>query len=376
MRANWVLIPLIVILVLVCGVWYFIGPDLSARIWYARETARLKAIRENLPHLKQADKLSTLLREVSKAVKPAVVEIRVLHASEVEGSRRFDRQQEGVIGSGVILDGKNGYVVTNEHVVRGAKEITVVLADKRELTAQWVRSDGMTDLAIIKIAPEKLLDIPLGDSDEVEVGDLVLAIGSPSGLRQTVTFGMISAKGRMYGRPDKYQNYLQTDAAINHGNSGGPLINMSGEIIGINDAIVSRSGSNAGLGLAIPSNMVKRVTKQLIEDGRVTRGFIGLAFREIDQKLAALLKLPHPRGALVTTVIRDGPAAQAGIKIGDFIISVNSQPVSSIQEIRHIVADITPGETIPIEFYRDGETMILSAKIIRQPDNMSKMLRP
>jgi S1-C subfamily serine protease len=376
MRATWVLIPLIVVLVLVCGVWYFIGPELSGRIWYARETARLQAIRENLPHLKQADKLSTLLREVSKAVKPAVVEIRVLQTSGIEGTRRFGRLEEGAIGSGVILDRKNGYVVTNDHVVSGAKKITVVLADGRKLTAQWVRSDRMTDLAIIKISPDKLLDIPLGDSDKVEVGDLVLAVGSPIRLPQTVTFGMISAKGRMYGRSDKYQNYLQTDAAINHGNSGGPLINMSGEVIGINVAIVSPSGTSAGLGLAIPSNMVKRVSRQLIEDGRVTRGFIGLGFREIDQNIATLLKLPHARGALVIAVAPDGPADSAGIKNGDFILSVNSQPISNIQEFRHIVADITPGETIPIEFYRKGETMILSVKIILQPENMPDAFRP
>jgi len=252
----------------------------------------------------------------------------------------------------------------------------VVLADGRKIDAAWTRSDRMTDLAIIKIDAERLIDIPLGDSDSVEVGDLVLAVGSPIRLPQTVTFGMISAKGRMYGRPDKYQNYLQTDAAINHGNSGGPLVNMSGEIVGINVAIVSPSGTSAGLGLSIPSNMVKRVTSQLIADGKVTRGFIGLAFREVDDEKVTELDLPHARGALVTWVIPDGPADDAGVKAGDFIIEVDSQPVANTQTFRHLIANIDPGTVIPVKLYRDGQTVEVSVKIQTQPQNMSEMFRP
>ena len=370
MRATRLWLPLVVIGILVwCG-WYFLGPTLAGRIWYARETARMRAIREHLPHLKQADGLSTLFREVSKAVKPAVVEVRVLQETAFNRRRLPGTLEGGAIGSGVILDRENGYVVTNEHVISGAEKITVVLADGRKLDAEWARFDKMTDLAVIKITPDRLLDIPLGDSDKVEVGDLVLAVGSPIRLPQTVTFGMISAKGRMYGRSDKYQNYLQTDAAINHGNSGGPLINMAGEIIGINVAIVSPSGTSAGLGLAIPANMVKRVTSQLIEDGKVTRGFIGLAFTAVEEKTAGELNLPHTRGALVTMVAPDGPADLAGIRNGDFILSVDSHAITNSQEFRHIIADISPGTTIPIELYRDGETMILSVKIILQPKDM------
>ena len=376
MSATKLWVPLVVIGALVwCG-FYVLGPNLAGRISYACESARQRAITENLSKLKQADQLSALFREVSKAVKPAVVEVRVLQEAEPEGRRRSRRLENGAIGSGVIVDHKNGYVVTNDHVISGADRITVVLADGRKLVAQWVRSDRMTDLAVIKIEPDKLLDIPLGDSDNMEVGDLVLAVGSPIQLPQTVTSGMISAKGRMYGRSDKYQNYLQTDAAINHGNSGGPLINMDGEIIGINVAIVSPSGTSAGLGLAIPSNMVKRVARQLIEDGKVTRGFIGLAFRAVDQETAKKRKLPHTRGALVIMVAQNGPADTAGIKEGDFILSVDSQTIANSQEFRHIVADISPGTTIPIELYRDGKTMILSVEIILQPENMSDAFRP
>jgi len=376
MKASRLWLPLIVVGVLVwCGA-YVLGPSLAGRLWYARETARLKAIRENLPHLSQADSLSTLFREVSKAVKPAVVEVRVVQDAEIRGPELRRRFNEGAIGSGVIIDAENGYIVTNEHVISGAETITVVLADGREINVAWVRSDRMSDLAVIKIDAKRLIDIPMGDSDAVEVGDLVLAVGSPIRLRQTVTFGMISAKGRMYGRSDKYQNYLQTDAAINHGNSGGPLINMSGEIVGINVAIVSPSGTNAGLGLSIPSNMVKRVSSQLIKDGKVTRGFIGLAFREVDEEMALELDLPDTKGALVILVAPDGPADEAGIRVGDFIVTIDSQPVPNTQKLRHIIANIAPGTTIPVKFYRDGQTAVVSVKIQIQPDNMSEAFRP
>ncbi len=376
MNSSKLWAPFLVIGALVWLSLWFFAPKIVYRISYARESARQKALIENLPDLKQADGLSMLFREVSKAVKPAVVEVRVSQKAALTRSRVSPRLEGGAIGSGVVVDRKNGYVVTNEHVISGADSVAVVLADGRKLKAQWVRSDRMTDLAVIKIPPDKLMDSPMGDSDEMEVGDLVLAVGSPIRLPQTVTFGGISAKGRMYGQSDKYQNYLQTDAAINHGNSGGPLINMTGEIIGINVAIVSPSGTNAGLGLAIPSNTVKLVTDQLIKSGKVTRGFIGLAFKAVDQETAGKLGLPHSRGALVTMVAPSGPADKAGIQEGDFILSVDSQPVASSQEFRHIVADILPGTTIPIELFRDEEILILSVKIILQPDNMAEAFRP
>ena len=376
MRIARLWLPLIVMGTLVWSGSYFLGPTLAHRISYARETGRQQAITENLPNLKKADGLSVLLREVVKSVKPAVVEVRVARKARRERWRRVPEDRDDAIGSGVIVDREKGYVVTNWHVISRADEITVVLADERELIAEWVRSDRLTDLAVIKIAPDDLIDIPLGDSDEMEVGDQVLAVGSPMKLPQTVTFGRISAKGRMTVRSDTYQNYLQTDASINHGNSGGPLINMAGKIIGINVAIVSPSETSAGLGLAIPANTVQRVTKELLKDGRVTRGFIGLAFGAADRELTEDLKLPHSRGALVTMVAPDGPADLAGIKVDDFIVSIGDKTVVSSQEFRHIVADIRPGTTIPIELYRDGETMILSVKIVLQPDDMTEAFRP
>jgi serine protease Do len=376
MSVSKLLLPFIVVGVLVWCSLFFFAPEVVWRISYARESARQKAIAENLPNLKHADGLSTLFREVSNAVKPAVVEIRIFKKAEFKGMRIPRRLERGVIGSGVVIDRENGYVVTNEHVISGADEITVILADGRKLSAEWVRADRMTDLAVIKISPDNLLDIPLGDSDKMEVGDLVLAVGSPIRLPQTVTFGMISAKGRITERTDRYQNYLQTDAAINHGNSGGPLVNMSGEIIGINVAIVSPSGTSAGLGLSIPSNIVKRVTSQLIKDGKATRGFIGLQLGLLNRATTARLKLPHERGALVRMTAPGGPGDLAGIKNDDFIVSVDSLPVLNSQKFRHIIAAIEPGTTVPVEIYRDGKLMIVSVKIILQPENMEKAFRP
>ena len=362
--------------VLLWGGLFYMGPELAGRLSYASEKGRQKAISENFPALKQADGLSVLLREVVRTVKPAVVEIRVSRKTRSSRSMRFPTGAGGSVGSGVIIDRENGYVVTNEHVVRAPDDVKVILADGRELGAEWVRSDWMVDLAVIKISPERLLDIPMGDSSKMEVGDHVLAVGSPMKLPQTVTFGRISAKGRMIGRSAKYQKFLQTDAAINQGNSGGPLINMSGEIIGINTAIVSDSGTNAGLGMSIPSNIVKRVVKQLIEGGKAIRGFIGLGFKPVGDKIVTELGLPHTKGALVEIVVIDGPADVAGVEDNDFIVSIGDKPIANSQELRHIVADIAPGTTVPVELYRDGELQILSVKIAVQPENLFRTPRP
>ncbi|MDP6636560.1 MAG: trypsin-like peptidase domain-containing protein [Phycisphaerae bacterium] len=370
MNTTKLWLPFLIVGVLVWCSLYCFAPSLVDRISYARQAARLRAITENMPDLKDVDRLSAMLREVSRAVKPAVVEVRVAGSGEFDRWRRVPGNKSGSVGSGVIVDSENGYVVTNEHVISDADAITVVLADGREFVAEWVRFDRMTDLAVIKIAPERLMQISMGDSDKVEVGDQVFAIGSPMGLPQTVTFGRISAKGRMTARSDTYQNYIQTDAAINHGNSGGPLIDMSGKIIGINVAIVSRSGTNAGLGLAIPSNRVKRVTDQLIKNGKAMRGFIGLEIDTPSQAVARRLNLPHTKGALVRRVAPGGPGDLAGIETNDFILSVDSKTVVNSQKFRHFIADIKPGTVVPIQIYRDGETMIVSVKIILQPDDM------
>jgi len=386
----------IVVVVLIAGGAMY-GPALVGRIAFAVEEGKQAAVREHLAELSKRDYLSPLFREVAKAVKPAVVEVRVTKRIKVrqmpspemddffrrffgeESPRRLPRQPRPRyreyfsrgLGSGVIVDAEKGYVLTNHHVVGEADEVEVILADKRKFQAQWVRTDRQSDLAIVKIAPKGLLEAPLGDSDKMRVGDWVLAVGTPESLPQTVTAGIISAKGRTTRRADAYQDFLQTDAAINHGNSGGPLVNMRGEVIGINTAIVSRTGVNEGIGLAIPSNMAKNVMAQLIEKGKVVRGYLGVVIQNVDEKLAKSFDLPDTKGALVSQVAGGGPAERAGIKVGDFIVAVGDKKTRNVNELRNAVAAVKPGRTVRLELYRDGKTQTLSVKIEAQPDDMA-----
>ena len=270
---------------------FFFLPALIGRVSYARTSAQVRAWREGLAGQEQGDTLSTLFRAVAGTAKPAVVVIRtserVQIAPEPEPDmrdflRRFlGEESPGIspqpryyfkegIGSGIIVDADEGYVLTNWHVVHGAQTAEVVLADGRVRHAEWARTDQKTDLAIVKISPGNLISVPLGDSDQVDVGDWVLAIGAPEGLPQTVTAGIISAKGRTTG--DGHESFLQTDASINPGNSGGPLVDMSGHVIGINTAIISPVGVNAGIGLAIPSNIARKVMTKLTGSAPPTPG--------------------------------------------------------------------------------------------------------
>ncbi|MFP3936817.1 MAG: Do family serine endopeptidase [Phycisphaerae bacterium] len=364
-------------------------PAVTEEISRAAHRSESRAARERLTEISEHDRLSELFRTVSTAVKPAVVEVRVV--KRVKSSavpfmdddflRRFfgedvpfempqPRQREYLqrgLGSGVIVDADNGYVLTNSHVVRDADEVEIVLDDQRKFEAQWIRTDPKTDLAVMKISADRLVDAPLGDSDELGVGDWVLAIGSPHKLPQTVTAGIISAKGRSTN-PELYQNLLQTDAAINPGNSGGPLVNMSGEIIGINTAIVSRTGVNEGIGLAIPSNMARRIMDQLIETGEVVRGFLGVYLQEVSRELAESFGFPTYNGALVTEIMDDSPAEKAGFKEQDFIMAVDGEKVESVNELRNSVAALPPEQTVPFEVYRDGETIELEVTIGRREE--------
>ena len=258
------------------------------------------------------------------------------------------------IGSGVIVR-SDGYILTNHHVVDGAQEIRIEFTDRRGFNAKLIGSDPPSDLAVLKIDAQDLTALSLANSDEVRVGDVVLAVGNPLGIGQTVTAGIISAKGRSTGLSDgSFEDFLQTDAPINQGNSGGALVNTSGLLVGINSQIVSPSGGNIGIGFAIPSNMARVVMEQLIDKGKVERGHLGIAIQPVIPDNAAKLNLPEPRGVLVDDVTPNSAAARAGLRPGDVIIAFNGQPISDGNSLRNQVAATRPGTEVGLTLLREG----------------------
>ncbi len=264
-------------------------------------------------------------------------------------------QIERGLGSGVIIE-SNGTILTNNHVVDGATTVKIDLPDKRTFTAKVVGTDAASDLAVLKIEAKDLPVLPLGDSDKVRVGDVVLAIGNPLGLRQTVTSGIISAKGRQTGLSDgSFEDFLQTDAPINQGNSGGALVNMNGELIGINSQILSPSGGNIGIGFSIPSNMAKSVMAQLLKDGKVHRGMLGVGIQDVTSELAENFGLKEVRGVIINSVTPNSPAAKAGLKQGDVIVSLNGTNIGDGNELRNRVSETAPNTEVTIGFLREGK---------------------
>jgi serine protease Do len=283
--------------------------------------------------------------------------------------KKFTQQGQG---SGFIFD-KKGHILTNYHVVESADSITVILADKREFKAKVVGSDPQTDVALIKIEGAGDLPIlPLGDSDALEVGEWAIAIGNPFGLEQTVTVGVISAKGRNRVGINDYESFIQTDAAINPGNSGGPLLNIRGEAVGMNSAIFSRSGGYMGIGFAIPINMVKEIETQLLKSGKVTRGWLGVSIQNVDEKLAKSFGLAKAGGILVSDVQDGTPAAKAGLRQGDIILKLNDAELADVGDLRNRVAMLEPGSKAALTLVRDGKEQRLDVTIGKQPDNFGK----
>lgn len=272
-------------------------------------------------------------------------------------------------GSGVILD-PNGYIVTNNHVVEGATQITVTLSDRREFTAKTVGTDPKTDLAVIKIEAKDLPSLKWADYDKLAVGDLVLAVGSPFGLSSTVTLGIISALGRGNVGIADYEDFIQTDAAINPGNSGGALVNMNGELMGINTAIFSRTGGSEGIGFAIPSSIAVDIVDSLQKTGKVVRGWMGVAIQEITPALAKSFKLPEQRkGVLISDVNENGPSAAAGMKRGDVVIAFNGKEVQSVSQLRNLVARTMVGKDAQVKVLRDGKEQTISVKVAERPSD-------
>ena len=272
------------------------------------------------------------------------------------------------LGSGVIFD-KRGLVLTNFHVVKGADEITVKLSDKREYRGQVVGTDPKTDLAVIRFQPDRELTIAaLGNSDTLRVGEWAIAIGNPFGLDQTVTVGVISATGRSDVGVATYENFIQTDASINPGNSGGPLLNLRGEVIGINTAIFSQSGGSVGIGFAIPINMVKRVVDQLVDKGKVVRGWLGISLQPLSPELLESLGVPDKRGALVASAMPGGPAAAAGLQKDDVILSFDKTRVEDFHHFQRLTAETRAGAKIALQVLRKKKTIELTVTVGEAPE--------
>lgn len=279
--------------------------------------------------------------------------------------------KEQSLGSGVIVS-PDGYIITNNHVIEQADEIRVTLFDKRSFKAKVIGADNKTDVAIVKIDADNLYAVQWGDSDKLQVGEFVLAIGNPYGLSHTVTMGIISAVGRANVGIADYEDFIQTDAAINPGNSGGPLVNTKGELIGINTAIFSRSGGYQGIGFAVPSNMTRLVMDQLIEKGKVTRGWIGVTIQEITPELSQKFGLTTAKGALIGDVAKGSPAEKSGLKRGDIILEFNNKRVSDVGNLRNMVAQSKVGAHIPITILRSGKEYAVNIITSELPKDISE----
>ena len=290
------------------------------------------------------------------------------YGPDQRGGRPMQRQpeQQG-LGSGVIVS-SDGYVLTNNHVVAGADEIKISMSDGRELTAKLVGSDPKTDLAVVKVESKDLPAITFADSEKVEVGDRVLAIGNPFGIGQTVTSGMVSGLSRtMPGLGLDYEDFIQTDAAINPGNSGGALVDVKGRLVGINTAILSRTGGFQGIGFAIPSGLARSVMQQLVTNGKVVRGYIGVAIQDINPSLAEQFSLKDREGALIADTVSDSPASKAGLQSGDVIKQFNGRAVKDGRTLKLAVASVAPGTEVKLEVLREGKMEKIAIKVGEQP---------
>ena len=344
-------------------------------------TAKGKAISPE--SVKTLNKLSDALAEVAETVRPAVVNISTTSVVTMEENpfgdmfndpmfRHFFGDQFGpgqkrkfkssALGSGVIVS-EHGYILTNNHVVKDAEEIKIILYDKREFKGKVVGVDSRTDLAVVKIDAKDLPTLTFGDSAKLKVGDVVLAVGNPFGLNQTITMGIVSAVGRSNIGLSDFEDFIQTDAAINPGNSGGALVNGSGELVGINTAIFSTSGGYMGIGFAIPSDMAKTVMDSIIKHGRVIRGWLGVSIQNLTPELAKSLGIKDTEGALIAGVENDSPADKAGLKRGDLVVEMNGKKIKDVTTLRNTVASTAPGTKVDFKVNRNGKEMTITVTL-------------
>jgi serine protease Do len=351
------------------------------------ELRQIASAQQGQAALPSPQDLSRTFISVAKQIKPAVVNIDVVEKTKrssiqlPEGFPQIPgfgapRRQKGT-GSGVIISA-DGYILTNNHVAGDADQINVKLADGRELKAKVIGKDTETDLAVIKVDAQDLSFARLGDSDKLEQGEWVIALGSPFGLQQTMTAGIVSATGRDLGAAaGQFTNFIQTDASINPGNSGGPLINMQGEVVGINTLIFSQTGTSSGIGFAIPSNLATKVYAQLIKTGKVTRGYLGVSLRPISPSLAKAVGYNGSDGALVDDIRRDySPAASAGLRSGDVIVEFDGKRVTSPKQLTEMVADTPVGKPTQLKYIRDGRAEIATVKLGERPSKPGENEQP
>jgi serine protease Do/serine protease DegQ len=322
----------------------------------------------------------TSLAPLVEKASPAVVNIRVSQNVSQNSQlgndwlRRFyglpesrgGSREIASAGSGVIVDAERGFILTNHHVVEDADEIQISLFDGEILEAEIIGSDAATDIALLKVAADALVEMPIGDSEVVRVGDFVLAIGNPFGLGHTVTSGIVSALGRTGISRNGYEDFIQTDASINPGNSGGALVNMRGELVGINSAIISRSGGNVGIGFAVPTEIASSVMRQILDFGEVRRGLLGVTISGIDSEVAEALNASVDSGALITMIEPGSAAEDSGLQVDDIIVAVNDKKIADASELRNAIGLMGSGETIDIRYIRDGKTRNVKATLGQQ----------
>ena len=331
---------------------------------------------------KQLPSLAPMLDQVTPAVvniaTEGKIQVRLNPLFSDPFVRRFfnvpDRPMERKtqsLGSGVIVDAERGLVLTNNHVIANAIQITVTLRDGRQLEAELIGTDPETDVAVIKIPSEDIVDIKIADSDELRVGDFVVAIGNPFGLGQTVTSGIVSALSRSGLGIEGYEDFIQTDASINPGNSGGALVNLRGELVGINTALFSQGGGNIGIGFAIPINLAMQITEQLLESGKVQRGFLGISTQDLTPTLAEAFGLNQNKGAVITSVDDDSPAGKAGLQPGDILLKINGRDVKNASDVRNRFGLLAVGEQVVFDILRGGQSKKITTTVTVEKEEVS-----